>query len=137
MTFLSSLIGLILVVQLVLLILVVLLFQRRFGYSSQLEALKQLANQAATLEQTLCDQFAAATADMATRLERTKGALGLQVADRLGEGFSAIRSTVEAQMKAGRSEHSEGLAAARTELTSSLALTTSQLKSEFIFSQNS
>jgi DNA recombination protein RmuC len=49
----------------------------------------------------------------------------------LGDGFSAIRSAVEEQMKAGRQEQSEGLALARTELTSSLALTTTQLKSEF------
>ena len=65
------------------------------------------------------------------RLEQTKGAIGLQVTDRLGDGFSAIRSTVEEQMKAGRQEQSDGLSQARTELTSSLALTTSQLKSEF------
>jgi DNA recombination protein RmuC len=131
LTFFSSLLGLILVVELVLLILVILVLQRRFGSSPQLEAFKQLAVQAEGLHQALRSQFASATTDMATRLEQTKGALGLQVADRLGEGFSAIRSTVEAQMKAGRSEHSEGLAAARTELTTSLALTTSQLKSEF------
>src|ERR1700678_4070490 len=83
------------------------------------------------MRQNLSAQFASATADTAMRLEQTKGAIGIQVADRLGDGFSAIRSAVEEQMKAGRSEQSEGLAQARTELTSSLALTTAQLKSEF------
>jgi DNA recombination protein RmuC len=131
LTFLASLVGLVLVSELVLLILLVSLFQRRFGNSSQLEALKQLASQAEALQQTLCAQFASATADTAMRLEQTKGAIGLQVADRLGEGFSAIRSAVEEQMKAGRQEQAEQLTQVRTELTASLALTTSQLKSEF------
>jgi len=127
LTIFSFLLGLLLVLQLVLLILVISLFQRKFGGSSQLEALKQLADQAEALHQNLSAQFASATADTAMRLEQTKGALGLQVADRLGDGFSSIRSAVEDQMKAGRQEQSE----ARTELTTSLALTTAQLKSEF------
>ncbi|MGB6675946.1 MAG: DNA recombination protein RmuC [Terriglobales bacterium] len=131
MTLFAFLLGLVLVLELVLLILAVSLFQRRFGTSSQLEALKELADQAEGMRQNLSAQFASATADTAMRLEQTKGAIGLQVADRLGDGFSAIRSAVEKQMKAGRSEQSEGLAQARTELTSSLALTTAQLKSEF------
>jgi DNA recombination protein RmuC len=131
LTLFAFLLGLVLVLELVLLILAVSLFQRRFGASSQLEALKQLADQAEAMRQNLSAQFASATADTAMRLEQTKGAIGLQVADRLGDGFSAIRSAVEEQMKAGRSEQSEGLAQARTELTSSLALTTAQLKSEF------
>ena len=131
MTFIASLLGLLLVLELVLLILIIPLFQRRFGSSSQTEALKQLATQAEALHQTLSAQFASATADTAMRLEQTKGAIGLQVADRLGDGFSAIRSAVEEQMKAGRQEQSGRLAEVRTELSTSLALTTSQLKSEF------
>jgi DNA recombination protein RmuC len=127
LTIFSFLLGLLLVLQLVLLILVILLFQRRFGTSLQLEALKQLAGRAEALHQNLSAQFASATADTAMRIEQTKGALGLQVADRLGEGFSSIRSAVEDQMKAGRQEQCE----ARTELTTSLALTTAQLKAEF------
>ncbi len=131
MTYVAFLLGLILVLQLVLLVLSVVWFQRRFSYSPQLEALKQLAERSAALNQTLSAQFASATADTAMRLEQTKGAIGLQVTDRLGDGFSAIRAAVEEQMKAGRQEQSDGLSQARTELTSSLALTTSQLKSEF------
>ena len=64
-------------------------------------------------------------------MNRTKGDLRQQVSDRLGDGFTGIRSAVEQQMKAGRQEQSERLAEARTELTTSLALTTSQLKTEF------
>jgi len=131
LTFFASLLGLLLVVHLVLLIVVISRFQRRFGNSSQLEALKELASQAEVLHQTLSSQFASATADTAMRLEQTKGAIGLQVADRLGDGFSAIRSVVEEQMKAGRQEQSGRLAEVRTELATSLALTTAQLKSEF------
>ncbi len=131
MTFFASLLGLLLVSQLVLLIQGISLFQRMFGTSSQLEALKQLASQADALHKNLSAQFASATADTAMRLEQTKGAIGLQVADRLGDGFSAIRSAVEEQMKAGRQEQSGRLTEVRTELTSSLALTTSQLKTEF------
>jgi hypothetical protein len=106
LTFLASLVGLLFVLQLVLLILVILLFQRRFGTSAQLEVLKQLAGRGEVLQKTLSAQFASATADTAMRLEQTKGAIGLQVADRLGDGFSAIRSAVEEQMKAGRQEQS-------------------------------
>jgi len=131
LTFLASLIGLVLVLNLVLLIAVISLFQRRFGNSSQLQALKELASQADALHQALSTQFSAAAVDTAARLEQTKGAIGLQVADRLGDGFSAIRSAVEEQMKAGRQEQSERLTEVRTELASSLALTASQLKSEF------
>jgi DNA recombination protein RmuC len=116
---------------LALFVLVVLLFKRASHSSAQAEALTKLAREAESLHQNLSQQFASATADMATRLEQTKGDLRQQVSDRLGDGFSGIRSTVEEQMKAGRQEQSVGLQAARTELTSSLHLTTSQLKSEF------
>ena len=74
MTIFSFLLGLLLVFDVVLLVLVISLFQRRFGTSSQLEALKQLADQAEALHQNLSAQFASATADTAMRLEQTKGA---------------------------------------------------------------
>ena len=131
MTFLASLVGLVVVLGIVLLILAFLLFQRRFGNSTQLEVFKQLAAQTEALRQDLSAQFAAATVDTAARLEQTKGAIGLQVADRLGDGFTGVRSAVEEQMKAGRREQAERLTEVRTELTASLALTTSQLKCEF------
>ena len=99
--------------------------------SSQAAVIKRLAEQASGLQENLTRQFATATADMASRLEQTKGDLRQQVADRLGDGFSGVRSTVEEQMKAGRREQAERLGQTRTELTSSLALTTSALKTEF------
>jgi len=115
------------------LLLLVLLFrlQRKFNNNSQLEELSKLSSSAEALQRTLSSQFSSATADMAQRLEQTKGDLRQQVADRLLNGFSDIRTTVESQLQAGRKEQAERLAEARTELTSSLALTTSQLKSEF------
>ncbi len=106
-----------------------LLYQR--SASSQAAVIKRLVEQSEGLQKTLTHQFAAATADMASRLEQTKGDLRQQVSDRLGDGFSGVRATVEEQMKAGRREQAERLGETRTELTSSLALTTSALKTEF------
>ena len=114
---------------LVLLALVVTLLRRSSG-SSQSSELTQLARESASLRESLTQKFSWATADMATRLEDTKGDLRQQVTDRLGDGFSLMRNAVEEQMKAGRQEQGESLAGARTELTSSLALTTSQLKAK-------
>ena len=108
-----------------------LLFRRLSQAFSQEDSLIRLARQAESLHQTLSQQFAASTADMASRLEQTKGDLRQQVSDRLADGFNGIRGAVEEQMTAGRREQSERLAEARTELTNSLALTTSQLKTQF------
>ncbi len=128
MAFLPLLLGLLLVVNAVLLLWLVL-YQR--SSSSQTAVIKRLADQASGLQENLTRQFANATADMASRLEQTKGDLRQQVADRLGDGFSGVRATVEEQMKAGRKEQSERLLETRGELTSSLALTTSSLKTDF------
>jgi DNA recombination protein RmuC len=68
---------------------------------------------------------------MATRLEQTKGDLRQQVTDRIQQGFSEIRLTVEQQLAAGREEQNRSLADGRTEMTHSLLLTTQQLKAEF------
>ncbi len=125
------LLGTLLAVNLALLLLAAMLYRRSSHASSHEESLLRLARQAESLHETLSRQFAASTADMASRLEQTKGDLRQQVSDRLADGFTGIRSAVEEQMTAGRREQSERLAEARTELTNSLALTTSQLKSEF------
>jgi DNA recombination protein RmuC len=125
-----SLIALIAALNIVVLILLLRL-QNEFNASAQLAAITELAAKAESLQRTLCGQFSSSTADMAQRLEQTKGDLRQQVADRLLEGFSDIRTAVESQLQAGRKEQAERLAEARTELTASLALTTSQLKSEF------
>jgi DNA recombination protein RmuC len=107
----------------------VLLHQRSGG--SQVAVTKRLVEQSEQLQKALTQQFSAATADMASRLEQTKGDLRQQVTDRLGDGFSGLRTAVEGQMKAGRQEQSERLAETRTELAGALAMTTSALKSEF------
>jgi DNA recombination protein RmuC len=125
---LPLLLGLLLVVNVVLM-LWLLLYQR--SGALQAAGIKRLVEQSEGLQQALTQQFSTATADMASRLEQTKGDLRQQVADRLADGFSGIRGTVEEQMKAGRREQSERLGETRSELTSSLALTTSALKVEF------
>jgi len=127
---LAFLVCLVLVLNAVLVVLTVS-FQKKINNSAQLEGLSKLAAGAEALQRILSNQFSSATADMAQRLEQTKGDLRQQVADRLLAGFSDIRGAVESQLQAGRKEQSERLAEARTELTNSLALTTSQLKSEF------
>jgi DNA recombination protein RmuC len=126
----TLLLGLVLVVNLVLLVLAAGLFRRLFGNSPTAEV-SGLARQSELLRESLSGSFAAATADMATRLESTKGDLRQGVTDRLAEGFTQIRTSVEGQLASGRREQAQDLREARTELTNSLALTTSQLKDEF------
>src|SRR5262245_41950909 len=107
------------------------MFLHQWSGSSQAAGIKRLVDQSESLQKSLTQQFSSATADMATRLEQTKGDLRQQVADRLADGFSGLRTAVEGQMKAGRQEQSERLAETRTELAGALAMTTSALKSEF------
>jgi DNA recombination protein RmuC len=107
------------------------LLRKTTASAGQTDALIRLESQNEILKQTLTAQFASSTADMATRLEQTKGDLRQQVSDRLGSGFDGIRNAVDLQMQTGRKEQAEGLAQARAELTGSLALTTAQLKAEF------
>jgi len=99
--------------------------------ASQADGFKSLVDRTGGLEQALTQQFSAARADLASRLEQTKGDLRQQVSDRLSEGFSGVRQAVDRQMTAGRQEQAERLLEVRQELSGSLALTTSALKSEF------
>jgi DNA recombination protein RmuC len=126
----TFLLGILVVLNVVLLILTLRLV-RASGSSPQVAALEELARQGEALHQSLLQNFSGATADMATRLEATKGDLRQQVSDRLEDGFSRMRSTVEGQLTTGRREQSERLAEVRGELAQSLALTTQQLKNEF------
>ena len=128
MSSLPLLVGLLLAVNLVLLLW--LLLYQRYG-SSQAAAIKGLAERSDGLQQALSRQFSAATADLASRLEQTKGDLRQEVSDRLNGGFGEIRQAVENQMTAARREQAERLTEARTELTGSLATTTASLKAEF------
>jgi len=126
----TVLLGILAALNLVLLVLVLGLV-RKIQNARQLIELMDLARQSARLSETLSQRFSAATADMAMRLENTKGDLRQEVTDRLGSGFREIHKAVEEQLAGGRKEQAQDLRAARSELTSSLALTTSQLKTEF------
>jgi DNA recombination protein RmuC len=125
---LPLLLGLLLVVNLVLQ-LWLLLYQR--SHSPQAAGIGRLIEKSEGLERALTQQFSAATADIAGRLEQTKGDLRQQVFDRLADGFSGIRQAVENQLQAGRQEQAERLGETRSELANSLALTTLALKNEF------
>src|SRR5438552_767714 len=126
----TLLLGIVVVLNLILLVLL-LVFIRRITSSSQTADLQALAKESVALRECLSHKFSAATADMAMRLESTKGDLRQEVTDRLGQGFKEINSVVEAQLAGGRREQTHDLREARAELTNSLALTTSQLKAEF------
>jgi DNA recombination protein RmuC len=104
---------------------------RRFTAAVQVNVKAEVAGQIEGLNTSLSQKFSAATADMASRLEQTKGDLRQQVTDRIQQGFSEIRAGMEQQLTAGREEQTRRLAEARGELTSSLLLTTQQLKVEF------
>src|SRR5690242_13283112 len=107
------------------------LLLRRTAGPSQAAALAELTRESASLRESISQQLTNATADMAGRLENTKGDLRQEVTDRLSQGFTEIRTSVEAQLAGGRREQTEDLRQAREELTNSLDRTTSQLKVEF------
>ena len=104
---------------------------RRFSAASQVDVKAEVADAIESLNSTLGQKISVSTADMASRLEQTKGDLRQQVTDRIQQGFSEIRSSVEQQLAAGREEQTRRLLEARGELTGSLVLTTQQLKVEF------
>src|SRR3981081_2374706 len=104
---------------------------RRVSSSSQVDVKTEVAAQLERFNSVLGQKISISTADMASRLEQTKGDLRQQVTDRIQQGFSEIRSSVEQQLAAGRDEQKRSLSEGRSELTSSLLLTTQQLKVEF------
>jgi DNA recombination protein RmuC len=113
---------------LIVLVALVIAFPRLLQPSN---TLRQLSSQLENLDLSITQQLRSASADMAGRLESTKGDLRQQFADRLTSGIREIRDSVEEQLAGGRREQTQHLRDARTELTSSLALTTAQLKTEF------
>ena len=108
-----------------------LVLLRRVSAAAQLDVKAEVAGLLESHSTTIGQQFSAATADMASRLEQTKGDLRQQVTDRIQQGFSEIRNSVEQQLASGREEQNRSLADGRRELTSSLLLTTQRLQSEF------
>jgi DNA recombination protein RmuC len=108
-----------------------LVLLRRFNALAEVNASKVVAEHIEGLNTSLGQKFSAATADMASRLEQTKGDLRQQVADRIQQGFSEIRVGVEQQLTAGREEQTRRLGESRSELSGSLLMTTQQLKADF------
>src|SRR6267378_1587999 len=104
---------------------------RRVSTAAQVDVKAEVAGQLERFNTALGQKISVSTADMATRLEQTKGDLRQQVTDRIQQGFSEIRSSVEQQLAAGREEQNRSLSDGRSEMTSSLLLTTQQLKVEF------
>jgi DNA recombination protein RmuC len=104
---------------------------RRVSAASQVDEKAEVAGAIESLNTALGQKISISTADMASRLEQTKGDLRQQVTDRIQQGFSEIRGAVEQQLASGREEQTRRLGEARSELTSSLLLTTQQLKAEF------
>src|SRR5882762_7622312 len=104
---------------------------RRVSAAAQVDVKAEVAGQLERFNTALGQKISVSTADMATRLEQTKGDLRQQVTDRIQQGFSEIRSSVEQQLAAGREEQNRSLTDGRSEMTSSLLLTTQQLKVEF------
>jgi DNA recombination protein RmuC len=127
----TPLLLVILVLNAAVLVLLVLLYQRQGQAADPEAALARIGSDMLSLERGLSQSFAAATADIAKRLEQTKGDLRQEVSDRIAMGFKEIQGSVVEQLAAGRREQSTGLGEARTDLTTSLANTTAQLKVEF------
>jgi DNA recombination protein RmuC len=119
------------VLNLALLGALIALLRKGFQPSGGSGTIAQLADQLNKIDLSISQGLRSVTAEMAGRLESTKGDLRQQVTDRLAEGFQGICKSVDGQLADGRREQTRHLFEARQELTSSLALTTSQLKAEF------
>lgn len=68
------------------------------------------------LDTKLSDNFTKATADMAGRVEQVKGDLRTDLADRLQQGITNVRETVDKQLTDGRTEQSNRLSETVTAL---------------------
>jgi DNA recombination protein RmuC len=127
----TALLLLILIFNVAVLVLVALLLRRGTQAADPVAAVAKIGSDMLSLERGLGQSFAKSAADMAQRLEQTKGDLRQEVTDRLTVGFKEIHTSLEEHLAGGRREQATGLAGARTELTASLASTTAQLKKEF------
>ncbi|NQU44576.1 DNA recombination protein RmuC [bacterium] len=107
--------------------LIVLIFMLRGqgrGSESLLVRLEQV-------EEKLGQAMSTATADMAGRLERTKGDLRQETADRLSAGFNAIRDSVRAELEKGRGDQGRELTQARRETSETLGRSSRELQGKF------
>jgi len=80
----------------------------------------RLVKQLEVVARDLDAKFVRATADMAERLSDTKGELRQETADRIAQGFLALKNDLEQQLKAGREEQAGGLKLEITALTSQM-----------------
>jgi DNA recombination protein RmuC len=127
----TALLLLVLAVNLAVLVLLLFLLRRTEQSADPTAAVATIGTSMQSLERALSQSFAKATADMAQRLEQTKGDLRLDVTEKLTAGFKEMRGSVEDHLAAGRREQTEALTQSRRELSDSLVNTTSQLKKEF------
>jgi DNA recombination protein RmuC len=128
---LLTLVGLLVVLNFGLIFLLARTLKHQILNQRQLTDVQGILGRSESAQDSLARQFTAASHEMTSRLEQTRGDIRQQVADRLSEGFLSLQSGLSQQMQDGRREQSERLAESRTELSQSLALTTAQLKSEF------
>jgi DNA recombination protein RmuC len=68
------------------------------------------AQAADTLGRNLADRLSAATADIAARLERTRGDIRQDLTDRMQAGFRDLKESLEQQLSSGRQEQAQTLA---------------------------
>lgn len=93
--------GLILAINLVTIIILLVLLRR--GPAAQISNITlEIQKQA----NTLSSNFASANADMAARLEQTKGDLRQQITDRVSHDFNEMHTMVARQLAEGRQEQS-------------------------------
>ena len=71
------------------------LLRKGFQPSVEPETLSELSSQLSKIDVSISQGLRSVTADMAARLEGTKGDLRQQVTDRLARGFQEIRESVE------------------------------------------
>lgn len=69
----------------------------------------ELLRRLADLEEALKSAFARANADMAARVEQVKGDLRTELTDRLQQGLTGVRETVDRQLGEGRAEQGRRL----------------------------
>ncbi len=127
----TALLLLILVLNVAVLVALAVVLRRTATIADPAAAVAKIGSDMLSLERGLSQSFAAATAEMAKRLEQTKGDLRQDVTEKLNAGFKEIHASVERHLTEGRREQTEALAQSRAELSSSLASTTAQLKKDF------
>ena len=76
----------------------------RFRHPPQVDVKAEVAAALERLDLTLGQKISLSTAEMAKLLEHTRGDLRQELTDRIQQGFSGIRVSVEQQLKDGREE---------------------------------